>query len=102
MLRHLVRLIFRAIGMLIPLVFALLRQMFTLIFVSISSLFVGVPVATERIADNWTAEATNAGIPRDHAETIHSVAKVIAFGILVVGWALILFLLVGLVSMIVS
>ena len=50
-----------------------------LITTSLSSMWIGVPTAINRIADDWTERATTAGIPSEYESEIVFVATVAVY-----------------------
>lgn len=102
MLRNLVRLTFVFIGWMIPRLLRLLGLMFFLSATSITSLFVGVPTAVERIADSWTEEATSNGIPLGTRPELRNGLIALAYLVLILGWVVIIGVVIFLIQLLVS
>jgi hypothetical protein len=74
--------------------------MFSLAITSVTSLFVGVPTAVQRIADSWIEDATSAGIPVGYHQALRTGAMVVAAITLVFGWVVLAGLTVFIISLI--
>lgn len=86
MFRNLVRLIANILRFLFPLFLRFLRMMFFLAVTSLASIWVGVPQAVTRIADNWVSEATAAGLPHNYSQILRIAGMVVASITLILGW----------------
>lgn len=86
MLRKLVRLIARTIRALWPWVSRMIRLAFWLAITAISSIWVGVPLAVNRISDTWIQEATSMGLPLSYHAVLRTGAKIVASITLILGW----------------
>lgn len=85
MFAFLVRLIRSAL----PHVLRFLRMLFFLAITSLTSIWVGVPKAVNRISDNWVSEAALLGIPRNYDHILHYAGLVVASITLLLGWIVI-------------
>jgi len=54
---------------------------------SVISLFVGLPRSSSRIADHWHGQAITSGFPQTLEEPLHNSLRVIAFLVILAGWA---------------
>ena len=54
---------------------------------SVISLFVGLPRSTSRMADHWHGQAITSGFPQTLEEPLHNSLRVIAFLVILAGWA---------------
>lgn len=86
MLRNLVRLIAKFVVWIAPYVWRFARMLFFLTITAISSIYLGVPTAVNRIADNWIEEATAAGLPIGYHRWLRIGARVVASITLFLGW----------------
>ncbi len=100
MWRSLVRLIFQIIVALIPWIWRFIRLAFFLAITSISSIYVGVPTAVKRIADNWIEQATAAGLTLGYYPALRSGAMVVASITLILGWLVLASLTVWIVNIV--
>jgi hypothetical protein len=75
---------------------------FTLMLISLSvvSLWVGVPTAMRRIANQWVDRAVAAGFPTAYDYILYYMVAVVAFFTIVAGWIATAFVTVWLVRMI--
>ena len=69
-------------------IFRILSFMLILMVTSISSLFVGVNVATDRIASSWIEQSTGMGFPLGYTQTARDGLRAVAGMMLVLGWLL--------------
>ncbi|MBE0649911.1 MAG: hypothetical protein IH595_03620 [Bacteroidales bacterium] len=65
---------------------------------AIASLWVGVPQATNRIANEWIERAVAAGFPTIWDEKLYYTIRIVAFLTIVVGWVLLSFVTVWIVK----
>ena len=72
----------------------------TLISLSVVSLWVGVPTAVRRIANQWVDNAVAAGFPTAYDYILYHIIEVVAFFTIVLGWIVTAFVTVYLVRMI--
>jgi hypothetical protein len=84
----LVELIFRLVGMVFEAIFRLIGFVLMLMVAAVSSLFVGVDEATDRIADSWLEQTAGAGVNIGYSPAAREGAKAAAGFMLVVGWLL--------------
>jgi hypothetical protein len=61
-------------------------MMFFLAITCITSIYLGIPKAIHRIADNWIEEASAAGLPVGYHPALRSAGLVVAGITLVLGW----------------
>lgn len=69
-----------------------------LMWTAIASLWVGVPQATHRIADEWISRAVAAGFPTIWDRKLYYTIRIVAFLTIVVGWILSSFVTVWIVK----
>ena len=100
MFRNLVRLIFTAVRWIIPWLIRFLRLMGSLLITAISSIYVGIPKAIERISDSWTEQATEMGLPVSFHRVLRIGAKTVATITLILGWMVLASLTVYLIRLI--
>lgn len=79
MFRNVVRIVFSLIGL-------FLRLAGSLAVISLTSIFVGIPTSIDRIAESWSQQAGQAGVPVTTIPALKSGARVIAVIALVLGW----------------
>jgi len=99
--RRVVRLIAGFLRVLLPLIWRILRMMFFLATTSLASIWVGVPNAVNRIAQNWAAEATIAGIPEQYRNAIFLSGRVVASITLFLGWLVLASLTVFILNLVI-
>ena len=66
----------------------IIRMIWTMMAVSVSSLWVGVPTARERISEDWTQRATDWGIGTIHRPQVKRIASVAALVVMIVIWVI--------------
>jgi hypothetical protein len=96
----LVELIWRLMVFAIIVIFRVIGFMLMLMVVSVSSLFVGVEEATNRIAFSWIQQATGNGIMIGYNPIAREALKLAAALMLVVGWLLTIATVWWIVSMV--
>ena len=84
----------------IPAFFRFIRFLLILMMISISSLFVGVGTAIDRIAGAWIEQSAGNGIHIGYHPAARSGMRAVAGFLLVVGWLLSIGFIVLMVSMI--
>lgn len=99
---QLVRLTFVFIGWVLTLALRTAGMLFMLMITSVTSLFVGVPTAIERIADSWIEEATNAGLSMGYHQSLRTASTVVAYITLILGWLILASLTVFIIRLITS
>jgi len=90
----------RLLQMIIPWVLRSIGFTLKLMLTAISSLWVGVPQATHRIADEWIDRAVAAGFPTIWDRKLYYTIRIVAFITIVVGWVLLSFVTVWIVKLI--
>lgn len=88
----------RFLQMVIPWVFRSIGFTLNLMWTALSSLWVGVPQALNRIADEWIGRAIASGFPTIWDKKLYYTIKVMAFITIVVGWILLSFFTVWIVK----
>jgi hypothetical protein len=73
-----------------------------LMVTAITSIFVGIPTAINRIADSWIQQATEGGIPLGYHPAIRMTARVMASITLILGWLIFASLTISLIGLIFS
>lgn len=94
MFRHLVRIV-------LPLIGRFLRLAGSLAVISLTSIFVGIPTSIDRIAESWSQQAGEAGVPATTLPALKSGARVIAVIALVLGWLILANLTIVLIRLLI-
>ena len=94
MFRNLVRIV-------LPLIGRFLRLAGSLAIISLTSIFVGIPTSIDRIAESWSRQAGEAGVPATTLPALKSGARVIAVIALVLGWLILANLTIILVRLLI-
>jgi hypothetical protein len=81
-------------------VWRFIRLLVLLSITAVTSIFVGIPTAVNRIADSWIEQATEGGIPLGFHPTLRTMAQVTASITLVLGWLIIASITVYIVRLI--
>lgn len=102
MYRDLVRLIFKFLGWIIPRLLWVMGRLFFLSLTSVTSLFVGVPLAVDRLANSWIEDATNRGLAWAYNPDIREGLKALAYTVLIMGWITTIALLIFVISLLVN
>lgn len=84
----------------IPVLFRFIRFLLILMIISISSLFVGVGTAIDRISGAWIEQSAGDGIHLGYHPVARSGMKAAAGFLLVIGWLLSIGFILLMVSMI--
>lgn len=71
-----------------------------LIVTAISSIWLGIPFTTQKLADVWTKRLLQVGIPNQNEAHLYSFFVSLAFSMIVTGWVILAFITVGLVMVI--
>lgn len=79
MFRHVVRIV-------LPWIWRFIRLAGSLMVISITSIYVGIPTSIERIADSWTVQASEAGLPVNYHPALKIGARIAAVIVMVLGW----------------
>lgn len=95
MFRHLVRIV-------LPLIGRFLRLAGSLAVISLTSIFVGIPTSIDRIAESWSQQAGEAGVPATTLPALKSGARIIAVIALVLGWLILANLTILLVRLLMN
>ena len=99
-----VRVISRAfvslVRMVIPWIIRTLDYLIRVIVTAVSSIWLGIPYTTNRLADIWTKRLVQAGVPTQYEEQMYSFFVGLATAIVITGWVILAFITVGLVGMI--
>jgi len=69
-----------------PWVFRAVWTSMKLVATSVISIPIGLPTATERIADHWMRQAAFAGFPTLYDTYLFNVLRVVAYIVIVTGW----------------
>ena len=85
----LIRWTFIGLWFILPWVFRLLRGAFLLASAGIGGLLVGIPQATQRLADTWSGRIEEWGIPLPTVERLVPLMRVWAFILIFMGWVVI-------------
>ena len=80
------RLFFRVGIVLIPILAGSIGFILRLIMTAVVSLFIGIPIAIHRIADDETERAIRGGLPTIYAHHCHLAVRFIAATAIVIGW----------------
>lgn len=81
-----------------PWVFRIAIFMGRLILNTVASLWVGVPVAVERISRDWMGRAVAAGIPTEYDTILYYLFKGVGYAMILGGWIGFSYLTVGLLA----
>lgn len=100
MFRNLVRLTFTFVRWVIPWIMRFLRLLGSLLITSISSIYVGIPKAVERISDSWTEQAGEMGLPVSYHRVLRIGARTVATITLILGWLVLASLTVYLIRLV--
>ncbi|MFC1879102.1 hypothetical protein ACFLZW_04245 [Chloroflexota bacterium] len=92
---HFVRWVFLGLRFVIPWLMRVMSHTIRLIATSIASLWVGVPTAVNRIADEWSTRALAAGIPTEYDTFLFYASAGVALVTIVSGWIILAFVTVG-------
>ncbi len=88
----------RLLQIVVPWVIKPIGGTINLMLGTIASLWVGVPQATHRIADEWIQRAVAAGFPTIWDSKLYYTIRIVAFITIVVGWVLLSFVTVWIVK----
>jgi hypothetical protein len=95
-----VRITLRLVVWLLPLALRIARLLGLMVATSLASLWVGVPKATELMADRWTTTLTNV-FPLDQYERrIFSALRVWAVLLIIAGWVIASFFTVSVIRLV--
>ncbi len=88
----------RFLQIVVPWVLRPIRFVIILMGIAVSSLWVGVPQATHRIADELITRAVAAGFPTIWSDELYYAIRIVAFITIVVGWVILSFVAVWIVK----
>ena len=74
------------VSALVPIIMAFARLIWVMVSTSVASLWVGVPEARKRIAEDWQKQALDWGIDNIHAPEVYRVTAIVAVIVMVVFW----------------
>jgi len=94
------RFILIGIRFIIPWVIRVVGFTARLVAMSVVSLWVGVPTAVRRIANQWVGNAVTAGFPTEYDSFLYRTLCVVAFLVILAGWIIGAFITVWLVHLI--
>lgn len=89
--------VLRLFQMVVPWVMRSIGFTINLMWSALASLYVGVPQATKRIADEWVNRAIASGFPTIWDRRLFYTIRILAFLTIVAGWILLSFLTVWIV-----
>ena len=72
-----------------------------MVLIAVASLWMGVPKACQRIADEWLDRAIRAGFPSLYATSLYKAVYTAAFLVIVASWVIFAFVTVALITWII-
>ena len=101
-MRSLIHWTVRAIVFLIPWMARLCGVLLWSIATTAVSLWLGVPIATNRMATRWTDNAARAGVSIEYSTFLYQVHCVIAVAVILLGWLTLSHIIVFLVNRVIN
>lgn len=76
----------RLVGLIAGFLWWMVRLIFQLSTICILSIWMGIPLAVNRISDQWTREASAFGLPLGYTPAFQVATKVVAYIAMILGW----------------